>query len=418
MGSWFPPKPPLTPHPLGPRTVIVNVRKANSTTGLGGAAVFVSHELYTRTIACNQDGIGWFLDVPEGVQYFNTETSADGYKPVNQRIEIPVGEYYAPPFYLESEHFDPFSIPEADLLNVKGAMWTARYPCSQGPRPGQPTNINVMGDLYRFPLAEQDEMIAAYKGRGYTHVSTGPFSDQVNYGYHDMYSPCPSLLQNPDFYADYLEKLYDNGLIPIYFVTPDNYSIDQLRQFEPIYRSERWQKLIRMTVPYGWEPNSGDRYGISTYAWRDRFAYVNDVFPNAYHWLHMATDFDCPIGRDTMDKIEAWNNVAPYLSGWLDQIQGYLNQADQGTTNDERNGLVLSDYFKRELEAHVKRCQKGFKEGFAGTPTQGAHGHIRYVLGEYAAYLDFHRDWPESVAREIGHLAVQFGADGFFDGGY
>lgn len=345
------------------------------------------------------------------------QVQCEGYVPLDTRINCKDKPDHSWDFDLAPAHVDPDSIPVGQLLAVRGAIWTARYPCSQGPRPGSSDNINALDELECFPVDEQVAMMTAYRAEGYRHFPLGPFALEATNpsGYHGLYGLAPGLRNDPQWYLDLLQRTYDNGLIPAYFYTPDNWTIDQLRAYEPFFTDPRFQKLLRIVVPYGWEPNSGDKYGIQNAQYCERFRYVAGVLPNAYKFLHLCTDDDAPVGSDDdqMGKDKAWQNLAAAgLWGWLDQVQGYLD-----------SGPNVTPEFLANLQQRVQDITGRFRSGSWGRRTDG--GEILYVGGEYAAYRNMNGDgpptyanpWPESAAQQVGDAFMQFGARGYFDGG-
>lgn len=314
-----------------------------------------------------------------------------------------------------SASVDPAKIPLGRLLAIRGSIFSSYFPCSQGIRPNQPDNINVLGDGLRFSTDERAAMLAAYKARGYTHVdvSFGP----ANQGYHNLYDSLPAIWDEPDQWADFLQWLYDNGVIPVAFLTWDNAPLDETgvldQRYMEVLKSPRFQQLIRIAVPYGWEPNSGGKYDISNQQYCDRFAWGKSVFPEAKHFLHLATDCDAPIGGDQeppelieMGKPEWWRRVnVAGCDGWFDQINGWFD-----------TGPDITDAFKANLEQRVRDISHRFKSGEWG------NGSMLYYGAEYAAYNVFHQPhgdkrWNEAGAQAVGDLFMAYGARGYFDSG-
>lgn len=317
-------------------------------------------------------------------------------------------------------HVDPSLIPLETLAKIKGAMWTQRINIPYGPRPNQDTNINafVFYDLY--DAETRTRMRETYKAAGYTHTVAGPVTG--NDCYHNLY-PCRRGIPTQeqwDAYLDSIQELWDNGLTPCYFAKPDGWEVPEraadMDRLDALYRQERAQKLLRCVIYPGWEP-SGTKYGWNNemyVRWVKRGA---DVFPHALRGVHFVSDLDAPTGLNDDEVFPpgqgngiSWRNVAPYIHFWADQHGGYV---EEGTP-------VPSGFFLDELAKHIKRVKAGFHNGFAGWPTFSAWGPgkpIKHISAEYAAYLDFWRDYPEVYAKQIGDAAMDAGADGYLDGG-
>lgn len=325
-------------------------------------------------------------------------------------------------------HFDPSTVPLAQLARIRGAMWTARLDVPYGPRPGQPSNI-IPFDFYTLYDDEtRARMCAAYRQRQYWTATIGPFA--ATDCYHNLY-PChdpalpgawlsdrPPTQKTFDFILDRVQELWDRGIEPLYFHKPDGWErpeyASRLDELDALVMQPRAQRLLRAVVYPGWEP-SGDKYGWSNRTWVEMCARGAHVFPNALRCLHFPCDLDAPTGQDDDQRFPAgqgnaisWHHVAPYVHVWLMQFCGYVD-----------NGM--SEEFRREFPKAIRRAAEGFRPGNPyGWPTYSAFGHndrILVVAAEYASYRDFWKNASEDEARSIGDMAMQAGADGYLDGG-
>ncbi|PYR05138.1 MAG: hypothetical protein DMG00_22130 [Acidobacteria bacterium] len=171
-----------------------------------------------------------------------------------------------------------------ERARIRGSMFTARFPMSLGPRPGQPSNILAMVAMPFLPQSEQDAAFGAYLDRGYTHAVSGPIVDPG--GNHGIYPPS-DFTQADAFnrYLDVLERGSTRGLQWIHFVKPDNWTLDEVqRELEPLYRQPRAQELLGLVIPAGWEQGRFRRTKADGGAF---FRWGRDVFPNSAIGIHM-----------------------------------------------------------------------------------------------------------------------------------
>lgn len=304
---------------------------------------------------------------------------------------------------------DPSNIPLEDLVKIKGAMWTARLAIPYGPRPNQSDNILAMDYYEWYGADDRRRMLEAYKSRGYTHAVTGPIIDSD--GYHGQYPTYPGPLTQDhwDFYLDAMQEWWDNGIIPVHFAHPNNWSLDDMNQLIPFYKQDRAQRLLRVIVWTGWEPT---RYDWSNAYWNEFINQGRAVMPNALHLVHTVADCDALAGGDdppNMTNGERWQRSAPLLHGWLVQYGGY---AADGQSFEE---------FKPNLINAIQDLGQRFREGKAGWPTGSLWGPdkpLKVYAGEYASYRDYWENAPEEEARLLGDAALGAGADGTLDGSH
>jgi len=170
-----------------------------------------------------------------------------------------------------------------ERARIRGSMFTARFPMSLGPRPGQPSNILAMVAMPFLPQSEQDAAFGAYLDRGYTHAVSGPIVDPG--GNHGIYPPS-DFTQADAFnrYLDVLERGSTRGLQWIHFVKPDNWTLDEVqRELEPLYRQPRAQELLGLVIPAGWEPG---RFGAPS---SDGDATCSPTQRSASTWIRIRT---------------------------------------------------------------------------------------------------------------------------------
>lgn len=316
------------------------------------------------------------------------------------------GREYTPPndgdpLELVKAGVNPFDIPLEELRAFKGSIWTARAAVGYGPRPGQESNILAMDEYESYGADDRAKMIQGYvQARGYKHC---PFGPPIDPGYHGQY-PAVDFRADPEAYAANMQELWNAGAYPVLFLSPDNWSLADCENIlTPIYSQPYFQRVVRLAVPYGWEPGG---YNISNADWVARFEWARRVFPNAILGIHMIPDFDAPIGGDdgapngTMTKQEAWTNI--YNAGmrfFLDQVAGYIDGGSE----------VPDGYFMSEWVKRVQYFTQRFRDwGLVD---------MDYIAGEYAAYADYWQNWNEKYAVQIGDSAMSAGARGFFDGG-
>jgi hypothetical protein len=314
------------------------------------------------------------------------------------------------------------------LARIRGSMWTARLNLPYGPRPGSDDNILSMDFYEFFGPEDRKRMIEAYKARGYTHAVTGPIVDAG--GYHGQYPL--SDFRDPakfEWYLDAMQEWWDAGIIPIHFVKPDNWSLEDMEQFVPLYSSPRARALLRILVPAGWEPW---KYEVSSLTWAEFFKWGHRVNPEALILGHTVGDVDAMAGTDARfddngkGNDTAWDRVVPYLHGWLIQLGGYVFMEDSTGQAMDRHSpefpAKLTE-FKANMADYIgghAGITKRFREGYAGWPTSSMWGPnipIKIYLAEYAAYIDYWKNWPEDEARDLGDIAIKAGADGYLDGG-
>lgn len=437
LAACVPPKPHVVPPPVTPPPVAqpYALHVETHVAGAQGKLQIVPGSPLSTWLAATADANGHivFTGVPASTQLAHLVVSAEGY--VEYSASVPVARDATLSVTLQPAHFDPSTLSLQEVARIRGAMWTARLDLDYGPRPKQPTNILATTELHIYPPAEQLRMIAALKARGYTHVVMGPWFPGGDQGYHAQY---PEVAITWDAWLDLLQLLWDNGLAPVVFCKPDNWTIGQLETLTPYYAQPRAQRLVRIAVPGGWEPSMD----TSNAEWVRWVQWGARVLPNALRLIHMAPDFDAP-GNDLdfteynpavyngdgsidLDRsirnpqyigmAKAWARVAPSLHAYLMQTGGYAAGRD----------LVPSEQFKRDFcglfnpAGGRESIASRFERGVAGWPTSSAWGPDKGLLlyaGEYAAFISYWRDAPETYSVALGDLAMSCGAAGYMDGG-
>lgn len=293
---------------------------------------------------------------------------------------------------------------------IKGAIWPYRANVDFGPRANQDDNIFDSGCEAYTPEHLQ-RGIAKFRAMGATHVQVGPFVDP---GYHGQYPPVDFRV-NPDEILAWLEGWWTAGFKVVAFIGPDNWTTEQMQTLEPIFLQPRWQAVLKQIVPYGWEPSKD----TSNAQFVQRFQWARRVFPTALQYIHLPADFDAPGNNDDFTPgqpgyigfPEAWHRVVPYLTGYLIQNgpYGVAPEADQ----------QLATNFGNQFRADVQGSLRSrFKNGYAGWPTTCASGEtLDLIAAEQSSFEAYWKNLAESVSVSWGKVAMDNGADGYFDGG-
>jgi hypothetical protein len=296
------------------------------------------------------------------------------------------------------------------LLTFRGAL-NIKMNAPFGLRPNQDNNTASTNGLWNYAEADQDRILAAYKTRGYTHGPAGPFIDP---GYHDLWPGVdfrdPAQLARVEAA---IEKIYAAGITPVIFITPDGWTVDQLRALEPIFRSAKWQTYCQLVVN-GFE-QQGSKYGWSNAKYVSYGKWLNDVFPKAVIGLHTISKIEAPVGEgdDTskpgMDIASCWRRVADVFDYWLyqDDMWDHPEHVDPANP-DGRTDLehFVSLWDKNDPNSFVRRFGPGGLWECSLIP----------IPGEYCSYGLVWQDQPESFAREVGRRCIAAGAVGAFDG--
>jgi len=309
---------------------------------------------------------------------------------------------------------DPATVPLEELAAIRGAMWTARHPLRSGPRPGKPTNILALSAIAGEAPEVREAAFRAYTSRAYTHGVVGAWQPQPYSPYHQIYPR-----QNLTFeqYLDLLQQFWDHGIKPVVFVKPDGWSCQQLESLTQFYSQPRAQRLIRIAVPGGWEPNNN----TSNAEWLCWLQWGRRVLPNALSLIHMEADVDVPGNQEDQKALGIpgiWQRVAPLVHGYLVQNAGYVYGGSETPSAEFIKNFT--DQFRLNPKPGRGSLADRFTWGYANWPTSSAWGsgrRVRVYAAEYAAFANFWWDWDERFARQLGDAAIAAGADGYLDGG-
>lgn len=294
----------------------------------------------------------------------------------------------------------------AQLRAILGGLFTARAKLPWMTRPNQPDNIISWGAFVQGAYSPGDMKLCIDKWheRKYTHCAIGPFIDP---GYHDLVPPS-DFRNNTNLFVENILKIYEANIIPIFFLKPDGWSLDQLKSLEYIFTQPIWQQMVKMMVPNGWEPSTDTPN--SEYV--DFLKYGLELFPKALNYLHLAANFDAPgnnadltPGSPTyIGNAGCWQRVAPYLHGYLAQY-GPFEHSVQDNDPDQVNEFIKLWKYNR------------FVSGYAGWPTYSAWGNspLDYIYAEGCSYTATWDNLPESACMSWGNLAFANGAPGVLD---
>lgn len=433
------PKPP-TPPPTAVRAIAVIVtdgeqRLVNALVGLNDITPRDQHCPYTMPHcgATGADGVITFPQVSASIQNTQLTVSLPGCQPylvtvtltANLDQQIDVGGPLTTPNAVMAPGLDcgvdPSTYTLAQLARIRGAMWPEAVQCDPtllvpfGPRPNTPTNIMATDFLANYTENDQDEILQCIKQQGWTHVVVGPIVDSD--GYHGQYESHDWRGANFDRFLDTLQKIWDAKLIPVVFIHPDGWSLDQTKALTPLFTTPRAQKLMRIVVPHGWEPC---KYECSSYTWAAFGKWARETWPNALVLLHTVTDVDAPVGTDSLGddnghpNAEGWARVAPYYHGWLVQ-----NAAFECPTCVAPNGKTNHQNFRDQFNINVTgSLMQRFHNGYAGWPKFSAWGNrpLMIYAGEFRSYWTYWKNRPDAEGLQWGDDALTDGADGTLDG--
>lgn len=317
---------------------------------------------------------------------------------------------------------DPWNYPIDKLTKIRGSLWTARCNLPMGVRPNQDDNILASDFIESYSPSDRVKIYEALKKRKYTHIPVGSFIDID--AYHGQYTPVD--IRNAgesDRIAGIMKEVYANGIIPVFFLSPDNYTLDQMvNELEPIFSQKIWQDLIRIVIPSGWEP-SQDR---SNQTYVDFFKWAERVFPKKdsngvgiIQGLHMTADFDCPGNNDDLTPsspsyigmAKCWENVSKYLHLYFIQNGPYGVPV-------KADPVTFTNFCNQFKDVSGSLWQR-FNKGYAGWPTSSKFGNgipIKLVAAEFCSYTCYWQNFPESDAQDYGQGALDSGAYGVMDG--
>lgn len=315
---------------------------------------------------------------------------------------------------------DPSRIPLRTLAAIRGAMWPQAGGFLLGPRPGALDNIFATDFYGDYTKVDQRRGLAWIKAQGYTHTDVGPIVDSD--GYHGIWVPHDHRL-NFDGFLNSLQDMWNANIAPICFIKPDGWSLTQLKELTPLFLSPRAQRLMRIVVPYGWEPG---KYDISSYTWAAACRWARDTWPNALVLIHTVSDVDAPVGTDALGDDngrpngEGWSRVAPYIHGWLIQNGPY---ATRPSDNPSLAREFAAQFMVDGDGARYHGPAWHFAHGVDSWPTFSAWGPgippfcYNAECTAYVAFWQRPNALSEAARCEWGDLAARSGAKGYFDGG-
>ncbi len=299
-----------------------------------------------------------------------------------------------------------------ELLKFRGALWI-KCNAPWMTRPNQDDNVASTNGLWNYTDEVQDRIISEYKDvRKYTHGPIGPFIDS---GYHNL---IPGIDFRNDMDRQKVEssliKLNKAGIITPLFLTPDGWTVEQLRTIEGIYKSDFWQKFGQIVVN-GFE-QQGDKYGWSNSQYVEYLSWVKEVFPNAVRGLHTVSEIEIPVGKgdDTskpgMSGNECWGRLNNLIDFWLFQSNAVMNHDHVDPAGDGRtDGEHWLDLWDKNLSG-------SFVRRFSSSGTWSLAKDIIPIAGEFWAYGMTWDNTDETIGRTYGRVAIERGAHGSFDG--
>lgn len=421
LSACVPPKPPVPPQPPVEKagTLVATVRNPAGDALQAGDATLSDD--FAHVLPCTWGGERLTCDpgtvIKPGWQAYLRISGIIDLEPYEQRIAaLPVTPTDLGEIHLESAHYDPSNVPLRDLARIRGAMWTETWNCDLGPRPWQDNNICATDFLWNYSDAQRLAIVQNLRNLGYTHAVIGPLVDSD--GYHGAWTP-NNWTQKWDQFLDMAQYLWDHGLAPVVFIHPDNWTLEQVQaQLTPLLQQPRAQKLLRIIVPFGWEPC---KYECSSYTWAAYGQWGRQTLPNALVLLHTVCDVDAPVGTDSRgddngkDNAIGWQRVAPYFHGWLTQTCTWQNPDgyDDPPYSNFQNWTRL---FNPSVRGSY---QDRFRTGYAGWPTFSAWGNapLDVYAGEDYSYPVFWQNGKKETARQWGDAAMAQGASGYLDGG-
>ncbi len=374
------------------------------------------------------NGYTAWLTITGGLRDTQVECIRNGYVPFSEHRRLATSENEnLDTLVLTSEHVDPSGIPLEELAAIRGAMWPlgTASTCGAlplGPRPWQDDNVIATDFITEYTIEQQGCIINELKSRGYTHVVMGPLVDSD--GYHGVWTPNDWRGGNFQRFLDAEQMFWDAGLKVVTFIHPDGWSLDQTKsELTPLLQDPRAQKLLRIVVPFGWEPC---KYECSSYTWAAFGQWARETLPNSLVLLHTVADVDAPVGTDSLGddnghpNAEGWARVAPFYHGWLTQSTAFDNPT--GTGGDRAHPeLTNFQNWQRLFDARVSGSyQDRFQHGYAGWPTVSAWSNgrpLRVYAGEYKAYWTFWQHRTEAEGVTWGDASMASGADGYLDSG-
>lgn len=388
-----------------------------------------------RTVEGDGNGYVFVQDIPATLHNTDITITAPGFRPriIDTTVEALLATNATGAhnfFQLQTTDLDPMQYSLDQLAAIRGSMWPLGTAAScgampYGPRPYAADNVLATDFISTYSREQQQCIISELKARGYTHVVVGPFVDSD--GYRGLWLPMDWRGANWEKFLDVHQMFYNAGLIPVTFGRPDGWSLERFKaEFTSLLMQPRAQRLIRIIVPMGWEP---ERYADSSCTWAEAGRWARDTLPSALVLVHMTADQDAPGGGDARcnDDDHSWNpdgnagvwrRVAPYYHGVLFQFMAFENPTATGCDREHPEWTSLQCFANSFNPDHRGSYRDRFEHGYAGWPRNSAWGDrpLYSYAGEYKAYWTFwhHRTEAEGVA--WGDAAMAAGAYGCLDG--
>lgn len=430
--ACVPPTQPPTPTPIPPPVPLLafdyaacrTVPADNYCDGMPATITLTPTTTTDPPRVQTSDGNGyfWIAGIPPTWTTVDLRVDAVGYKPYAGRTTTAaLIEQNALGLHnmqlLDMDHVDPSLFTLDQLAAIRGAMWPQGLGLPLGPRPGAPDNIIATDFFNNYSPADQARILVWEHEHGYTHVVVGPIVDSD--GYHGIYTPNDWRGKFEEF-LDILQTFYDHGLIPVIFIHPDNWTLDETKALTPLFTTARAQKLMRVVIPSGWEPT---KYGWSSCTWAGYVSWARTTWPNAVVGIHTVADVDAPVGTDALcddngqPNGKGWQRVADAgLHLWFVQNGAYTT----GPAADRTLAYNFAGQFSTGPDGEATHgAAWHFANGIASWPTTSAWptGPIRMVAAEHTSYTAFWGHILEADREAWGNLAVGYGARGYLDGG-
>lgn len=388
--------------PVKLATTRLNIGPNTWSTGMtdesGAAELMVEDGLQNtqfEVYACKYKTVSVSIDLTTGSKQIRVGLGADPSRP--QDILLPALEADFPNWTRE------------ELLRFRGSLnirssrdysWTLKG------------TVSTNGAWHRTD-EELANIVADWKERNYTHGSMGPFIDP---GYHGL---TPATDFRDDKQRERIEQVIQyfqqNGIITPLFLTPDGWTVEQLRTLEPIFKSDLWQRIGAIVVN-GFE-QQGTKYGWSNSQYVDYLQWVRETFPRAVCGLHTVSKIEVPVGNgdDTsqpgMSANECWGRLNNLIDFWLYQDDmwnyGWLHVDPDG---DGRTDL------QHWYDLWDKNLPGSFVNRFSEHGSWPLAKDIIPIAGEFWSYGLVWFDLPEEQGQLIGNTAIGLGAHGSFDG--
>ncbi len=302
--------------------------------------------------------------------------------------------------------------PQAPLLPIHGGLFSVKGKVPYGPRPDHPDNIidwaaYVDGDYDGDPHAEA-VCFETWQRLKFTHAAVGPFIDP---GYHGQFPPSDFRQgDHASAVAAKIHRMRDRGLRISGFLSPDNWTLEQVQGLDYIWSRPEWQSAFDVVVPMGYEPSKDTPNSVYV----EWFKWARARFPAAKVAWHSPSDFDAPGNNDDLTPNQpnyigipaCWHHVAPYLHYFYGQYGPYYDWPE--------NMPDTKREFQKLFEAG--RFKPGNHYGWPSYSADGPNVPIKWIAFEQCCFPTWWNNIDERIALAWGDVALDAGADGIFDG--